>query len=137
MSQINDGDPAYPGHDQGTHGVYGMSLRDAFAVSSLPVVAPGCHIVGKDFLHPADFEDAARDAYKMADAMLKARAITQPDRRCEYCDGAGDVHDLLEAARAAEAIFTRQKFTPNGLDPEGIALGMLRTAIARAAKESA
>jgi len=40
--------------------------------------------------------------------------------------------DLLEAARAAEAIFTRQKWGGDGDDPETVALRLSRAAIAKA-----
>lgn len=63
--QINDGGPAFPA-PYNNDGV-GMSLRDWFAGQAL-VALPhtGC---GGD-LH---IEDAAKAAYQMADAMLKAR----------------------------------------------------------------
>lgn len=53
--------------------VGGMTLRDFFAAKALPVVASGSHCMGKNYLHPDHFSSAASDAYKMADAMLKAR----------------------------------------------------------------
>lgn len=40
--------------------------------------------------------------------------------------------DLLEAARAAEAVFARQKWRTGSPDPEAVALFKLRAAIARA-----
>ena len=40
--------------------------------------------------------------------------------------------DLLEAARAAEAVFARQKWLTDSPDPEAVALFKLRAAIARA-----
>lgn len=51
----------------------GMTLRDYFAAKALPVVASGARIVGDDFLDADQYEVAARYAYELADAMLKAR----------------------------------------------------------------
>lgn len=45
--------------------------------------------------------------------------------------------DLLAAAQAAEAIFSRQGWAPDGPDPEAVALRLLRAAIARTQGESA
>ena len=41
----------------------GMTLRDYFAAKTLPLVLPLC----------STYESAATEAYKMADAMLRAR----------------------------------------------------------------
>lgn len=62
--KIDDGGPAYPGS-----GVYGMSLRDAFAKAALEgMLAAGAF---------RDSEDATRlaavIAYDFADAMLRER----------------------------------------------------------------
>lgn len=69
-----DGGPAFPipglHHDADFNG---MTLRDYFAAKALPVVASGSHLMGQDFLHSDQFASAAFDAYKMADAMIKAR----------------------------------------------------------------
>lgn len=40
--------------------------------------------------------------------------------------------ELLEAALAAAAIFSRQKWLPQGTDPEAVALRLLNAAIAKA-----
>jgi len=51
----------------------GMTLRDYFAAKALLVVASGSHLMDQDFLHSDQFASAAFDAYRLADAMLKAR----------------------------------------------------------------
>lgn len=83
MSAHDDGGPAFPqlgttwddeaGEYVLDQSLDGMSLRDYFAAKALPVVASGHHEVGQRFLRLANFEFAAADAYRMADAMLKAR----------------------------------------------------------------
>lgn len=74
MSETDDGGPAFPvpglQHDADFNG---MTLRDYFAAKALPVVATGSHLSGQDFLHPDQYASAAFDAYRMADALLKAR----------------------------------------------------------------
>lgn len=45
--------------------------------------------------------------------------------------------DLLDAARAAEVIFTRQKWRTDSTDPESVALSKLRAAIAKATGSAA
>jgi|688.fasta_scaffold00954_19 hypothetical protein len=63
---INTGGPAFP-HKTSLGYCHGMTLRDYFAAAALP------HI---DFGTRSDdeyFELRARDAYLIADAMLKAR----------------------------------------------------------------
>ena len=73
MSNQNNGGPAFPVPDvyhpngQVEFGTRGMSLRDWFAGQALIAIPHiGC---GSD-LEP---EQIAHDAYKIADAMLKAR----------------------------------------------------------------
>ncbi len=65
MSTINDGGPAFPVHDLGIHGTYGMSLRDWFAGMAMQAWLSGgarsAEIV------------VAESAYRYADAMLAAR----------------------------------------------------------------
>ena len=58
------GGPAFP--FDGTHAFTGMSLRDYFAAKAMEA---------KDFtVRPYDTTDeVAKDCYRMADAMLKAR----------------------------------------------------------------
>lgn len=69
---IDNGGPAFPIPDYCQRS--GMTLRDYFAAKALPVIANGCHEIGKDFLDKKAFGEAARDAYLLADAMLKARS---------------------------------------------------------------
>lgn len=59
-------EPAFPSSNSPDTGHYaeGMTLRDYFAAKALPVVMPD------NRAYPMD---AARAAYKFADAMLKAR----------------------------------------------------------------
>ena len=67
----NTGGPAFPGlhpskecHFQDS----GMTLRDYFAAKAME------GMLAYSYLHPLSMEDGcARDAYDMADAMLKAR----------------------------------------------------------------
>ena len=63
MSQINDGGPAFPSDRFGERG---MSLRDWFAGQALAglIACPNTSGGEKDF---------ARNAYKLADAMLAER----------------------------------------------------------------
>lgn len=78
-NNINNGGPAFPiplnpGQTYTEHGTCdGMTLRDYFASKALPVVATGCHCFGQSFLHQDYYASAALDAYKLADAMLRAR----------------------------------------------------------------
>lgn len=81
--QVNDGGPAFPTVATATtHGFYadgqpcitlygsrtGISVRDYFAAAALQGnLAVGCY-EGKDA-----WDKAAKDAYRLADAMLKAR----------------------------------------------------------------
>lgn len=81
MSEVKqDSGPAFPARpserfsDGSTITAHnGMSLRDYFAAKALPVVASGSHLMGQEFLHSDQFASAAFDAYKLADAMIKAR----------------------------------------------------------------
>ena len=90
MSEQQDGGPAFPVSTNSKHsdvrGPYGhqdstqtwqfpgMTLRDYFAAQVLPVAAVGAFRSGEDFLRGDHYEDAASNAYALADAMLKARA---------------------------------------------------------------
>lgn len=62
MSEKDIGGPAFPQYDYGNAGK-GMSLRDWFAGQALPTLG-----------RLSSPNDLARNAYKIADAMLKARA---------------------------------------------------------------
>lgn len=76
QGQSDNGGQAFPmcmPTAAGTGVVYGMTLRDYFAAKALPVVATGQHCIGQSFLHPDYYVRAALDAYKLADAMLRAR----------------------------------------------------------------
>jgi hypothetical protein len=70
----NTGGPAFPrnildhGHGVTTTHESGMTLRDYFAAKAME------GMLAYSYLHPLSMEDGcARDAYDMADAMLKAR----------------------------------------------------------------
>jgi hypothetical protein len=72
MSNTNTGGPAFPvSHDMaliaGLQNAYGMTLRDYFAAKYLEG-----YMANPEIGFP-EREDAAREAYAMADAMLKAR----------------------------------------------------------------
>lgn len=73
MSEIKDGRPAFPSPEwSDAHGnvvpaEYGMSLRDYFAAKAMQA------LVGAEFRQEFTTEEDASYAYKMADAMLKAR----------------------------------------------------------------
>ena len=58
---INDGGPAFPSETE-----WGMTLRDYFAAKALQGNIAHPEVTGNR-------DDIARDAYKYADAMLKAR----------------------------------------------------------------
>ncbi len=67
MSQpIDDGGPAFPTMDPNEHyRLMGMTLRDYFAAAALQgILADG---------GGASWDDDAKNAFKAADAMLKAR----------------------------------------------------------------
>ena len=55
----------------------------------------------------------------------------------EYVAGIEQRDALLDAARAAEAIFAGQKWLPDSTDTEAVALRMLRAAIQKATGEQA
>lgn len=68
MTSRNDGGPAFPNREtKDTLGRWdGMSLRDYFAAKALPFVLT-------ELGDGQGSGDAACDAYRIADAMLKAR----------------------------------------------------------------
>lgn len=78
-AQHNDGGPAFPyltasesDREVTTHeGEHGMTLRDYFAAKAMQAVP-----MPQGNLHdvPASYDRIAEHAYKLADAMLKARA---------------------------------------------------------------
>lgn len=69
---LGDGDPAFPQKEPMTSDCHGMSLRDYFAAKNAPALLRLCQQdahEGQDYL-----SYCAGLSYKMADAMLKARA---------------------------------------------------------------
>jgi hypothetical protein len=72
---INDGGPAYP--VSGPNGDHpGMSLRDYFAAKAMPAImmaADQAFIAGHRGDRVPTLNEYAKDAYRIADAMLKAR----------------------------------------------------------------
>ena len=85
MSNINTGGPAFPGLNAEFTGISsdgqeryeiqpsgGMTLRDYFAAKAITSVLAPNPVTGQ-FPLVGDFEDCAITAYKMADAMMKAR----------------------------------------------------------------
>lgn len=76
MTTINDGGPAFPARKVDEDGVetqaYGMSLRDYFAGQAMQAILS----LGNDYTYETDMkvkDIVARDAYHVADAMIKAR----------------------------------------------------------------
>ncbi len=71
MNKTNTGGPAFPLHNHGvqTLGLHysGMTLRDYFAAKAMQAYLPDA------MNHNATEGELAWSAYKMADAMLKAR----------------------------------------------------------------
>ena len=70
MSEFNDGGPAFPWGEHGTH-LGGMTLRDYFAAKELSKVeaVSVCAL-------PSDYDRFADHCYRMADAMLRAQGAT-------------------------------------------------------------
>lgn len=73
MSESKHCEPAFP-RDHRHQGHSGLTMRDYFAAAALPIVAPGCYMAGRPFLEYKNFDDAAGDAYRLADAMIAARS---------------------------------------------------------------
>ena len=77
-TEFNDGGPAFPcegGQFSGLHPATGMSLRDWFAGQAL---APFITWNGNERF-PANHDQIAVAAYKLADAMLAARNALRRD----------------------------------------------------------
>ncbi|MBU9203084.1 hypothetical protein KTD31_17145 [Burkholderia multivorans] len=80
MNEINDGGPAFPevpGECNVYQGKPGMKLRDYIAVNAMRVCAPR-HVHPDSevrYVAPISFDDLAKDAYALADAMLRARGV--------------------------------------------------------------
>jgi hypothetical protein len=74
MGEIKDGGPAFPleydGYNQDKFSNPGMTLRDYFAAKVVVGIMRTC-----DEIHDTvvNRDDIAMEAYRMADAMLKAR----------------------------------------------------------------
>jgi len=81
MSNTNTGGPAFPGFNyidqHGKQNPEGMTLRDYFAAKAMQAILPAYQNVFDDETggddDPTFPELLAKDAYIMADAMLKAR----------------------------------------------------------------
>jgi hypothetical protein len=69
MIDANTGGPAFPVQDASTWQAHGMTLRDYFAAKAMQGDVSRCGYYGRDDLTLRQ----AENAYKMADAMLKAR----------------------------------------------------------------
>lgn len=76
VEKINNGGPAFPASYYTDDGEWakrdGMTLRDYFAAKAMEVD----YTLAKNFTDPDWRYGIALDAYKMADAMLKAREST-------------------------------------------------------------
>lgn len=75
-TKVDDGGPAFP-TQTAYPGYCGLSLRDYFAAAALPEAIRTLNAnTGEDFSlgDESDRVLAAEDAYRMADAMLAARA---------------------------------------------------------------
>lgn len=75
MREIKDGGPAFPHEykygDGTAERAEGMTMRDYFAAKAMPGVVIQC---ARDTMHDMTEEDYfAMRAYKLADAMLRAR----------------------------------------------------------------
>jgi hypothetical protein len=64
---MNTGGPAFPSADFENHEFTGMTLRDYFAAKVMQGWCTQFHLVGERY------STKAKLAYKLADAMLKAR----------------------------------------------------------------
>lgn len=70
------GERAFPcGEMTGVEPGFGMTLRDYFAAAALPIVAPAHSVphANVTWIAAENFPVLAADAYRLADAMLKAR----------------------------------------------------------------
>lgn len=78
MSEINDGGPAFPQLelDQSTGNIhtqhFGMTLRDYFAAKAMQGI---CANEATLPTRQEYFDNIANDAFRLADAMLKAREL--------------------------------------------------------------
>jgi hypothetical protein len=51
-----------------------MFLRDYFAAKAMPIAAGGLNKPGENFVRDDQYSRLAQNAYKLADAMMEARA---------------------------------------------------------------
>ncbi|UKV75178.1 hypothetical protein FOC29_28125 [Burkholderia vietnamiensis] len=73
MNEINDGAPAFPevpGDRNGYEGKSGMTLRDYFAAKAMRPLS--CSMKSA---REQEMRSMAREAYAIADAMLRARGV--------------------------------------------------------------
>jgi hypothetical protein len=70
MSELNDGGPAFPVQDLSKFQCYGMTLRDYFAAEAMQRMVRLVALDSRECHH----RSVAENAYRMADAMLRARA---------------------------------------------------------------
>jgi len=81
MSDTNNGGPAFPVQDAASWQAHGISARDWFAGLAMPAVyADAMHEArqGSGLMSDDQWRiGLARDAYALADAMLKARGGAQ------------------------------------------------------------
>ena len=76
MSTKNDGGPAFPIGSTPEEWGNGMTLRDYFASKVLPAIYADCMAeIEKYGIHRQSewLDNVAKDAYQIADSMLKAR----------------------------------------------------------------
>ena len=76
MSEKNNGGPAFPIGSTPEEWGNGMTLRDYFAGKVLPAIYADCMAeIEKYGIHRQSewLDNVAKDAYQIADAMLKAR----------------------------------------------------------------
>ena len=69
MSTINNGGPAFPVGSGDMRDPVGMSLRDYFAAKAMQGMMAGNW--------NTNYDDWARHAYRLADAMIKAREVNK------------------------------------------------------------
>lgn len=67
MTNLRTSDKAFPAMNDNGYWCGGMTLRDYFAAKAMQ------GIVSKEASHVSWVEEYAKNAYKMADAMMKAR----------------------------------------------------------------
>jgi hypothetical protein len=72
MKENNTGGPAFPATNHHGHKLEGMTLRDYFAAKAMQAILSSDRYAGLIGVNRYE-QRTAEDAYKMADAMLKAR----------------------------------------------------------------